>query len=579
MPSSAIPPESDLPQEAGPPKARWYRALAKQLAQNSELPLTLLETLAEECLEKGASLPALLTTRRLLPEAKIYGAWASLMGVAYIDLDPSQIDSETLRSLPSAMCSELRVIPVRKTGDEITVAMVDPNDVAAVDRIRRHIDSPILVVMTSPNRFKEALNFCQFEETDEESGLDLGLLNIQELSSPEDLEKIAGDDAIIRLVNKVFSDAVKSGASDIHIEPREEKLRIRFRVDGILAEFYNFPRALHAPFVSRVKILANLDIAEKRKPLDGAIKWEISSTRTVEFRVSTLPTVHGEKIVLRILDQSQFQRGLSDLSFMHDQQQLIKAVISKSHGIFFTTGPTGSGKTTTLYAILQALNGATLNITTIEDPVEFKLPLINQIAVDAQAGRSFASVLRAVLRQDPDVVLVGEIRDQETATIAVQAALTGHLVLSTLHSNTAIQAIPRLLNIGVERHLLAPSLVGLHAQRLVRRLCPDCQVPDSPDAKNLEYVLGIKNADQLETFRGEGCDACRGSGYRGRLALHEVLLIDEDIRQLIYEGAGTQSIQRAAARAGFRTLVHDGLRKCLSGLTSLSEVLRVASSD
>lgn len=582
MPSSATPevPE-DLPggSTSSSPKVKWYRSLSQELVEQGHLPMALLESISLECLEKDQSFPLVLASRRLLPEATAYKAWAKVLGVAYFDLDADALEQETLELLPADLCERLRVVPVRNTNGEITVAMVDPNDVAAVDEIRRHLNSPMLVVMATPSRVQETLSLRSASEVSQHRQLDLANLDLDRLSNPEDVEQIAGDNAIIEIVNQIFTKAVLAGASDIHIEPREEKLRIRFRVDGVLEEFHVLPQALHAPLTSRIKIMANLDIAEKRKPQDGGIVWSLSSAKNVEFRVSSLPTVYGEKVVLRILDRSQIRHGLDDLSLFPEQLDIINDITQMSHGIFFSTGPTGSGKTTTLYAILQALNAAQLNVTTIEDPVEYRLPLINQIAVDVPAGRTFANVLRSILRQDPDVILVGEIRDQETATIAVQAALTGHLVLSTLHSNSSVEAIPRLLNIGVERHLLAPSLAGVHAQRLVRKICPHCEFEVEADLRILSLVLGHPVEESVPLRAGRGCGQCRGSGYLGRLPLHEILVMTDELRRLIYEEGSTRQILTAACRSGLRTLRQDGLRKCLAGLTSLEEVARVTSGS
>ncbi len=398
----------------------------------------------------------------------------------------------------------------------------------------------------------------------------------EDLPDTEDLLDSEDDAPIIKLINAMLGEAIKEGASDIHIETFENQLVVRFRVDGVLREILRPNRKLSSMLVSRIKVMAKLDIAEKRVPQDGRITLRIAG-RAVDVRVSTMPSSHGERVVLRLLDKNNARLNLEDLGMTLENRNHFSTLIRKPHGIILVTGPTGSGKSTTLYAGLSEINSRDRNILTVEDPIEFDLPGIGQTQVNPRVDMTFARGLRAILRQDPDVVMVGEIRDIETAQIAVQASLTGHLVLSTLHTNTAAGAITRLEDMGIEPFLLSSSLLAVLSQRLVRTLCEECKQPHTPDASQLEVLGSAANADTV-IYTPRGCAACNQTGYRGRTGIHELLLVDERVREMMHEGVGEQAIERHI-RATTPSIREDGCRKVLSGVTSLEEVLRVTRED
>ncbi len=389
----------------------------------------------------------------------------------------------------------------------------------------------------------------------------------------EDLEKMAGQSPVIKFVNYLISNAVREGASDIHIEPKEKQTKVRYRIDGVLFEAMQAPQKMHPAIVSRIKIMANLDISERRLPQDGKVA-AIVGDRAIDLRVSTLPTNHGEKTVIRILDSKSIRHGLEYMGMEPDVCQAFRDQVKLPHGILLVTGPTGSGKSTTLYSALGEMDGDKLNVSTVEDPVEYELDFCNQVQVSDKTGMTFAAALRSLLRQDPDVIMVGEIRDNETARIAVQAALTGHLVLSTLHTNDAASSVTRLVNIGIEPYLLAASMNAALAQRLVRRVCPKCKEPYQGPVRLKKYFerAGI-NPNEL--VHGKGCDACRGSGYVGRAGIFELLILDDKFRDMINRDASVNSMRRAFRESGRDTLFDDGMKKVKQGITTIEEVLRV----
>jgi type IV pilus assembly protein PilB len=391
-----------------------------------------------------------------------------------------------------------------------------------------------------------------------------------------DLEKVAGESPIIRLVNYIIADAVRQGASDIHIEPSESRLRVRYRIDGILFESMTPPASMHAALISRIKIMANLDISERRLPQDGRIRAMVRGN-VIDLRVSTLPTTAGEKCVIRILDQSSILIGLERLGFSEDNLAIIGNQVSQPNGIILVTGPTGSGKTTTLYSALHHLQSDEINISTVEDPVEYRLETVSQVQVIERIGMTFAAALRSLLRQDPDVIMVGEIRDEETARISVQAALTGHLVLSTLHTNDAPSSITRLINIGIEPYLIAASLNCIVAQRLVRRICEHCKQECQP-SDDLRGYLESQGLCELVTYRGAGCSKCRDTGYAGRTAIYEMLVMDDTVRDLVTSNPSVTELRRLLRERGMLTLREDGFEKMKAGLTTVDEVLRVTES-
>ncbi|MEI7836510.1 MAG: GspE/PulE family protein, partial [Planctomycetota bacterium] len=392
-----------------------------------------------------------------------------------------------------------------------------------------------------------------------------------------DLEKIAGESPVIRYVNYLIASAVAEGASDIHIEPGEKRLRIRCRVDGVLSEQHAPPATMHAAIVSRLKIMADLNIAERRLPQDGRIRAVIRG-RSVDLRVSTLPTVHGEKCVIRILDNRSITVGLESLGMNEQMLANFRKEIFKPHGIVLVTGPTGSGKSTTLYSALQVMDAETQNIATVENPVEYELATVCQVNVHESIGMTFSAALRSLLRQDPDIIMIGEIRDEETARIAVQASLTGHLVLSTLHTNDAPSSITRLINIGVEPYLISAAVNAALAQRLARSICPNCRQPETSPRESERVYLEKHGADPKQTFRGAGCDRCRHTGYKGRVGLFELLQLDDEIRDIISRNASLNELRQAANAHGMWTLLQDGLNKIASGQTTVEEVMRITET-
>jgi general secretion pathway protein E len=462
----------------------------------------------------------------------------------------------------------------------VTIATADPLNPIVLDDFRQSTGLGVKVVVSPLEAILEAIDRTYDGASTPLQRIVEGMEDERTGEGDEDvnhLRDMAFEAPVVRLVNLLIENAIALEASDIHVEPFEDTLRIRYRIDGILYDQEAPPRRLQAAVTSRIKIMAEMNIAERRLPQDGRIRVTLHGRR-VDIRVSTVPTVHGESIVMRLLDRSTVFLPLERLGFAPDTQRLFEVLIKKPHGIFLVTGPTGSGKTTTLYGALDKINSADRKILTVEDPVEYQLKGVNQIPVKAKIGLTFASGLRHIVRQDPDVILVGEIRDLETAEIAIQAALTGHLVFSTLHTNDAPGAITRLQDMGVEPYLLSSVLEGVLAQRLVRRICSACRTPESPNAADL-HALGVTPAPGLVLFRGKGCDECRNTGYRGRTGIYELFVITEEVRSLVLRRVSTGEIRRHAVAHGMVTLRQDGWRKACEGVTTVDEVLRVTQED
>jgi type IV pilus assembly protein PilB len=471
-------------------------------------------------------------------------------------------------------------------GSTLIVAVEDPSNMFAVDDIKFLTGYNVEVVVAAPSAIKGAIDkYYDSSATllDVMSNFDLEDLEV--VSSSEeinvaDLEKAVDDAPVVKLVNLVLSDAIKKGASDIHIEPYEKAFRVRFRIDGILYEEMKPPMKLKNAITSRLKIMANLDIAERRLPQDGRIKLKISKDKDMDFRVSVLPTLFGEKIVLRLLDKSNLQLDMTKLGFEEKPLKDFKDAIHRPYGMVLVTGPTGSGKTTTLYSALSELNTLETNISTAEDPVEFNLPGINQVQMHEEIGLNFAASLRSFLRQDPDIIMVGEIRDFETAEIAIKAALTGHLVLSTLHTNDAPSTVNRLLNMGVEPFLVASSTNLILAQRLARRICPNCKEKvDVPAQALLDIGLPEEAVGTFACYRGTGCANCSDTGYRGRVALYEVMPITDELKELVLNGASAMELKDLAVQQGMKTLRMSGISKIQEGMTTVEEVVRTTIKD
>jgi type IV pilus assembly protein PilB len=497
-------------------------------------------------------------------------------------------DPEVVKLIPLNVVQKYHAIPFERNGSTLKVAMTDPTNIFAVDDLKFLTGYSIDVHVTSEDSLKWAIDHFY----DQSASLDDALNSMEEYQgavevSAEgddiavgDLEKEADQAPVIKLVNLTLVDAIKKGASDIHIEPYEKFLRIRFRLDGMLNEVMKPPVRMKNALVSRLKIMAKLDIAERRLPQDGRIKLKIQGGKEVEFRVSVLPTLFGEKVVLRILDKSTLQLDMTKLGFEDQALTRFKEAIYKPWGMVLVTGPTGSGKTTTLYSALSELNKIDSNISTAEDPVEFNLPGVNQVQMHEEIGLTFATALRSFLRQDPDIILVGEIRDFETAEIGIKAALTGHLVLSTLHTNDAPSTINRLLNMGIEPFLVASSVNLIVAQRLARKVCPQCKTRDDISVETLiQMGADSESANKIECVTGKGCPTCGNTGYKGRIALYEVMPITEEVRELILMGASASEIKNQAISQGMKTLRQSGLTKIMEGVTSVSEILRTTMAD
>jgi type IV pilus assembly protein PilB len=509
--------------------------------------------------------------------------------VPYVDLTDMTIESTILRKVNQELARRFKVVPVEIKSGKLLLAMKNPLDIFAIDEIRLITGMEVEPLIATEEDIINAIaqNYRQdFNSTQaiseavkdlEEASITITEEDEEDGFSIEQLKELSGEAPVVRLSNLIISRAITEKASDIHIEPAKECLRIRFRVDGILHDGMVLPKRAQASLLSRFKIMADMDISEKRSPQDGRISATVDG-RPYDFRVSTLPAVFGEKIVMRVLDKSNISVGLSKLGLLPHTFELFESMISRTYGILLVTGPTGSGKSTTLYSVLSKLNNSEKNILTVEDPVEYELAGITQTMVNVKANMTFASALRSFLRQDPNIIMVGEIRDAETALIAIEAALTGHLVLSTLHTNDAPGAVARLLDMGVESFLIASSVAGVLAQRLLRTICPKCKEPYTPprDAiKRLGMNFDLLDKAEVTFFRGSGCESCNGTGYKGRVGVYELMPITEKVRELILARASSYAIREAAIEAGMRTLKDDAMEKILLGMTTLEESLRV----
>lgn len=517
----------------------------------------------------------ILLRRNLISEEKFYIALAEYLNLPYIDLRLTTFDPEALAMIPSEIARQNFLIPFAVYPGEISVAFDDP-DLNIIQHLEKKTLCNILVHIASRSRIIESIE-VQYGAIDIQTAankVDFSKYDTKMLESRE----IAEIEPIVDISNGIITSAIRNRASDIHIEPRKDYLQIRFRIDGMMQERYKLNRRLAPPLVSRYKILADLDIAEKRIPQDGRIQYAVGE-RSIDIRVSTAPVVFGEKLVLRLLDKSGVNLDMEQMLFSKQIFHRIERMVSSPHGIFFVTGPTGCGKTTTLYAVINHINSIDKNIVTIEDPVEYQLPLINQIQVNPEVGLDFPRVLRSVLRQDPDVILVGEIRDLETAKIATEAALTGHLVLSTLHTNNAVDAVLRLVEIGVEAFMVAPSLIGVLAQRLVPRICQKCKRAYIASDEEKSYFELPTKESTVKLYRGKGCISCLGTGYSGRLPIHELIVVTDEIRELILQRAPSDRIAKAAYKVGYRSMRYDGLKKASIGYTTLDEVTRITTAQ
>jgi type IV pilus assembly protein PilB len=535
----------------------------------------------------GGRLGSILTKLGLVNEQDVSRYLGEKFGIPYIDLDAQTVAPEVIRLLHPSIVQRHLVIPVAKSGTTLSMAMADPTNVHAVDDIKFMTGLKVELMVATESAIRRAIDrYYDASESlqnvmasIEDAGMEV-LENREDANlNLNDLKQAVEEAPVVKLVNLILAEAIKRGASDIHAEPYEKVFRVRFRIDGVLYEVMTPPLGLKNAIISRLKIMASLDISERRLPQDGRMKVKFKG-REVDFRVSTLPTLFGEKVVMRLLDKSNLKLDLSKLGFAPKALADFEAAIRAPYGMILVTGPTGSGKTTTLYSALDRLNQPETNIMTAEDPVEFNIRGINQVQIRESIGLNFAAALRSFLRQDPDIIMVGEIRDYETAEIAVKAALTGHLVLSTLHTNDAPSAVTRLLNMGIEPFLVASSVILILAQRLLRRVCVKCKTPVTVQPHALiDIGLTEEEAASIACYKGTGCEACSGTGYKGRIAIYEVMALSPELHDMVLRGASPQEIKRGAIQQGMQTLRMSGLQKLQEGITTVEEVLRVTFKD
>ena len=527
---------------------------------------------------------SVLVKSGFIKEQELLAFLGRQFNVPVVDLSKYEINAEVVRLLPEEMVQKNLALPINRVGAKLIVAVADPSNMAIIDAIGFKTGYAVELVLASEKDITTAINkyFDQsmdFKDIISELDEDLEVVREEDFEAT-DQESRVDDAPVVKLANFVLTDAIKRRASDIHIEPYEKEFRVRYRVDGVLYEVMRPPLKLRNALSSRLKIMSSLDIAERRLPQDGRIKLKVGKGREMDFRVSVLPTIYGEKIVLRLLDKASLQLDMTKLGFEVESLKDFQEAIHRPFGMILVTGPTGSGKTTTLYSALADLNKTTDNISTAEDPVEYNFAGINQVQIKEEIGLTFAAALRYFLRQDPDIIMVGEIRDYETAEIGVKAALTGHLVLSTLHTNDAPSTVTRLLNMGIEPFLVSSSLNLILAQRLARRICQNCKEElKIPPKALLDAGMKPERLKFARPSRGKGCDDCNGTGFRGRVALYEVMPVKEDLKDLILRGGSALEVKREAIRLGMKTLRQSGLSKIEEGVTTLEEVLRVTAPD
>lgn len=519
---------------------------------------------------KGKKLGEILIAKGYVTDKDFINALAKQFDLPVITFEEMHPTKEAMELIGQSACLEYRIIPLEANEMSVKVAISDPLDIYSLDNVRFMINRDVEPVLALQSDIERAIDtFYKMEDAPKQLEEELGEMSVEE-----------GDDApIIRLVNLIITEAARANASDIHIDPMKDRVRIRYRIDGICIETESPPRRLQNTLLSRVKLMAKMDIAEKRRPQDGKIEYFVDS-RSLDLRVASLPTNNGESIVLRILDKDKGLVGLEDLGFYYSEYQKLKQILKRPNGIVLVSGPTGSGKTTTLYAALKEMNKPTVKIITAENPIEYVIDGINQSQVEPKIGLTFARIIRAMLRQAPNIILVGEIRDVETAETAIQASLTGHLVLSTIHTNDAPSALTRLTDMGIKPFLVASSIMGILAQRLIRILCQNCKQPYLPEPFELK-MIGVKpeDAEGKTIYKAVGCSVCKGTGYKGRKGIYELLIMDDQLRELAFRKATAQELRETAKSKGMFTLLEDGVRKILDGLTSIPEVINVAKRE
>ncbi len=565
-----------VPEEAG----RWrVLRIADVLLDMGKITDQQHQQLQEKLAESPESdVAAMLVEEGLVSTEDILLAKAKLYGLEFRHIEPAEVDRSALGKLDVNFIENNKVAPVAIEADSLVVATCEPANVFAIEDLKRRARMNVRLVVCTEAELGAICELLQEEKLEGcLDGIIQDMTDVEvvqdEKKDEDDLEKIAAESPVIKFVNYLISSAVHDGASDIHIEPKKKFTKIRYRIDGVLFETMQPPARMHPAIVSRIKIMSNLDISERRMPQDGKVA-AIVGGRAVDLRISTLPTNYGEKVVIRILDSGSIMQELEHLGMEPETMVVFRRQIEMPHGILLVTGPTGSGKSTTLYSALCQMDGDKLNISTVEDPIEYELGFCNQVQIKEKAGLDFASALRSLLRQDPDIIMIGEIRDYQTARIAVQAALTGHLVLSTLHTNDAASSVTRLVNIGIDAYLIAASLNGVLAQRLVRKICPECKEIYKPP-RNIVRYLEKTGLDAGQLFTGRGCESCRGSGYSGRIGIFELLVVDGRFRDVINKDSSVENMRQAFRESGGISLFEDGIKKVTRGLTTIEEVLRV----
>jgi type IV pilus assembly protein PilB len=561
--------------------------IGELLVKENLLTADQLRQARDDARTKGSRLGAQITQLGYLDENDLTDFVAKQYGVPSIDLEEFEIDAAVIRLIPEEVATKHTVIPVNRAGSTLILATSDPSNIFALDDIKFLTGYNIQAVVAAEDAIRRAIDKYYDQSTSLEDVMgdfddsDIDLIQDEDDIDISELAKASEDAPVVKLVNLILTDAVKKTASDVHIEPYEKTFRVRYRIDGVLYEVMKPPIKLKNAILSRVKIMSELDIAERRLPQDGRIKLKMGRGREMDFRVSVLPTLFGEKIVLRLLDKSNLQLDMTKLGFEQAQIDVFQNAIHQPYGMVLVTGPTGSGKTTTLYSALSELNQVSENLSTAEDPVEFNLEGINQVQMHDEIGLNFAAGLRSFLRQDPDIIMVGEIRDFETAEIAVKAALTGHMVLSTLHTNDAPSTINRLLNMGIEPFLVASSVNCIVAQRLARRICEECKEkdPEVEVSALIEAGMPEETAEDAVPVKGQGCRNCSDTGFRGRMAVYEVMPMHEELKEFVLNGASALDLKREAIRLGMQSLRQSACKKLSEGVTTLSEVLRVSAAD
>ena len=559
------------------------KKLGDLLVQTGYIPPEILQEGLKEQDKTGERLGKILVAKGYITEQNLIEALEFQLGIPHVVLAKRDIPPEVLAAVPENVAKKYKVFPVEKKGNRLVLGMVDPTDVLALDNLRLLLNMEIQPVIVTEEDLERALSkYYGLEDTVAEvfKDLDIEFEEDKQEEEPADVEQMIEEAPIVRLVNLILTQAIKERASDVHLEPNEKELVVRYRVDGVLRRVTASPKNTQAAIISRVKIISGMNIAEKRLPQDGRIQLRVEGI-PVDLRVSCIPTVHGEKVVMRILFKSSVLTRMERLGFLPEALEKFRRIYRQPHGIILVTGPTGSGKSTTLSAVLNELNTPDVNIMTVEDPVEYQISGVNQVQVNLKAGLTFASALRSFLRQDPDIIMVGEIRDNETARIATQAALTGHLVLSTLHTNDAPSSITRLVDMGIEPFLVASTVIGVVAQRLVRGICDGCKnpyrlEPSDPHYQNVRENLPDYPEEKLLFYRGKGCRQCNGTGYARRMAVHEILLLNQKLRAMISKDVPAGALKEEAVKEGMKTLFQDGLLKALQGQTTLEEITRAS---